>query len=326
MTVSVQRKSMSRRSIRGLKKGKWWLVGLAIFPWALSQLIFTVYPLAWSFVVSLTDYDPNMPSLGMPFVGLKHYVTLLNTQNAMFLAFINTVEYAFLMTVTRLVLGLIVALLVRASGKLKSFFRAVYFAPTMVSGVVIMMMWEYLLQPRLGLVNTVLRTVGSWIGVSLKVNFLIGSNVLYTVVGIQAWAALGFTLILYLAAMDNIPQDYYDAAKVDGAGMWSTFRHIQLPLILPVILFTVVTGVIGGMGVFTPFWMLGNSELAGTPTPRHLTLVLLVYRRAFSRGEAIAAAQIGRFAEAQALAWATFGFTLLLTAVQWKGIRRRFQY
>ena len=314
--------------MRGLKRGKWWLVGLAIVPWALSYLIFTVYPLGWSFVVSLTDFDPNMPSVGMPFVGLKHYRTLADTTSSIFFAFVNTVEYAFLMTTTRLLVGLAIAVLVRASGKLKSFFRAIYFVPAMVSGVVIMMMWEYMLQPRLGLVTSILRTVGSWVGMSLKIDFFKGSNVLYTVVGIQAWAGLGFILILYLSAMDNIPQDYYDAAKVDGAGTWGVFRHIQLPLISPVILFTIVTGVIGGMGVFTPYWMLQGTDVVGAATPRHMTLVLLVYNRVFggATGLGAAGAQLGRFAEAQALAWATFAFTLFLTALQWKQIRRRFEY
>ena len=321
------RKLFGARRSGGLKRGKGLLVGFAMIPWAIFMVVFVIYPLLWSLVISFSNYDPWMRGVTkMKFTGLANYAKLLNIKSIMGFALLNTLEYAALSVITSLLAGLLFSMLVRASGRFKAFFRAVYFSPSIVAGLVIMMMWQFILQPRLGLLNFALHEIGAWFGARVPtIDFWRSDRLLFTIVGIDAWNGLGFSVILYLAAIDNIPKDYYDAATVDGANVWQQFRYIIFPLITPVVLFRLVTGIIGGLGVFTPYWVLQGTEFAGSgaATPRSLSLVLLVYNRSFIAPKTLIE---GYFAEGQALAWVTFLITMALTMLQWKRVRQRFLY
>jgi multiple sugar transport system permease protein len=282
---------------RRLSKGEWHNLKLGltfISPWILGFLIFTVYPIFVSLYYSFTDFalfhSPN-------WVGLRNYVELFTRDDKFFVSLYNTVFFFLLALPASVVAALFLALVLNAKLRGSTFFRSLFFLPTIVPAVASAAVWMWILNPQWGLLNLLLRVVGiagppwlsdpAWAKPSLVL--------------LALWT-IGSEVIIYLAALQEIPRDYYEAALVDGAGAVQRARFITIPLITPVIFFHLINGTIWAFQYFTEAYVMTG----GGPGNATLFYALYLYRNAFT------AVKMG-YASAQA--WILFLVVMIATLV-----------
>ncbi len=265
-----------------------WLFAL---PWILGFLLLTVGPMVFSGVMSFMRYDMFNPPR---WIGLANFQTMLK-DNLVPHALKITSLYAVMAVPLELVFGLALALLLNQKVAGLSIWRTIFFLPSVVSGVPVMILWMLLLSPQFGLVNSLLAGVGiqgpSWLG---SPEWALPSLVLMSLWGV------GGTMLIYLAGLQGIPTELYDAAKVDGANEFQQFLHMTIPMMSPVIFFMLVNGLIGALQTFeTAFVMTG-----GGPAWATYFFMLHLYSKAFEELN---------MGYASALAWILFAYIMLLT-------------
>jgi multiple sugar transport system permease protein len=267
-----------------------------VAPWIIGFTLFTAYPILASLYYSFTDHDV----LTTPdFVGLANYRDLLLVDHLFFTAVRNTLYFALFSIPLTIVLSIAIALLLNLNVRGMSLYRTVFFLPSIVPQVASALLWAWILNPQFGLANALLKRVGlpqlgwlsdpAWSKPSL---ILMG-----------LWA-IGGTMVIYLAALQDIPRDLYEAADIDGARAWSKTWAITLPLITPTIFFNLVLGTIGTFQAFTQIYVLTQGN--GGPLDSTLVYGLLLYRNAFT---------YLKMGYASAMAWLLFAFVTLLTLV-----------
>ena len=223
-------------------------IGYALIaPALLVTVVFLFIPMLVSGFWSFTDYNGIRPPT---WVGLDNYVELLT--NARFQrAIVNTIVFVFLGMAIGPILGLATALLLNRAIRFRSIFRTAFFLPVMTSLVVVATIWRILLNDH-GLVNTLLSFVGSpgndWLNNPY--------TALPSIVAASVWQGFGFETVVFLAALQAVPRELYDAARVDGAGRWALFRHVTLPFLRPTIVFVYVIGIIGSFQVFDQIYVM----------------------------------------------------------------------
>jgi len=204
-----------------------------IAPAVLATVVFLLIPMIVSAYWSLTEYNGIRPPR---FIGLDNYVALL-TDDHFLGALQNTTFFVVMGMAIGPLLGLASAILLNNSLRLRGLFRSAFFLPTMVSLVAVAAVWKMLYQDQ-GLINDVLGTFGlpghAWLNDP--------TTALPAVVVTSIWQGFGFETVVFLAALQSIPREYYDAARVDGAGAWAQFRNVTLPGLRPTILFVYVIG------------------------------------------------------------------------------------
>lgn len=264
---------------------------LFILPWLLGLVIFVLGPILASFYFSLTDYEVVRPPV---FRGWANYQRLLG-DDLFWQALKVTTIYVVTSTPLGLALSFGIALLMNQQVRLVSLWRTIYYLPTLVPVIASTMLWLWIFNPEFGLLNTLLRYVGIdgplWLGHS---RWALPSLILMSL-----WT-VGGPMLIYLAGLQGIPTDLYEAAAVDGAGAWAKFRAVTVPLMTPVIFFNLIMNMIFAFQVFAqPFIMTGGG-------PRYATLfyVLYLYQNAF---------KFFRMGYAAALAWVLFIVILLFT-------------
>jgi ABC-type sugar transport system permease subunit len=220
---------------------------LLVAPAVLVTLVFLVIPMIQSGYWSLTVYNGIKPP---QFVGLQNYIDLLTDPR--FLQIIaNTVFFVVMGMAIGPLLGLGSAILLNQSVRLRALFRTTFFLPTMVSLVAVATVWKMLYQDQ-GMVNQVLAMFGlqgaDWLNDP--------TTALPAVVVTSIWQGFGFETVVFLAALQSIPREYYDAARVDGAGPWPQFRHVTLPGLRHTIVFVYVIGIIGSFQVFDQVFVM----------------------------------------------------------------------
>lgn len=228
---------------------------LFMAPYLLLFTVFTVFPIAFGAWISLHDYDYTLPE--KPFVGLDNYTGLLDgssPQAAPFWqAMRGTLIFALAAVPLLLVVPLLVALAMNQRFRGRTFFRAVYFAPYVLGVAVIAVLWRYLLDTNIGLVNYYLGVLGlpdatpwltqlPWAWVSL--------------VFVTIWWTLGFNAVIYLAALQDISPELYEAAEMDGAGRWQRFASVTLPGLRPVLLFVTSVTIIASVNMFGQSYLM----------------------------------------------------------------------
>ena len=267
---------------------------LFIAPWLLHMMLLIWVAMLASLVLSfyktdfITTFEP---------IGIANYRQLLNDP-LFFKSLVNTAYYTFGMVPLGIIFALVIAMLLNQNVLGLGVWRTVYYLPSIVSGVAVSILWLYLLNPRFGLINQMLARVGidgpRWI---YSEQWAIPSFIMMGV-----WGA-GGNMLLYLAGLQGIPTELYEAAKIDGAGAWRCFRHVTIPMLTPTIFFNLIMSIIGAWQVFTQSYIMTG----GGPNNATLTMVLYLYRKAF---------QQFYFGYASALAWVLFaivlGFTLLV--------------
>ncbi len=246
-------------------------VGLLFaLPWILGFLGFVVYPMAASFYYSFTFY----PILGHPqWTGLENYRLLFNDR-LFKTATYNTAYFAFLSVPTGLVLALILALAMNREIVARPLYRTIFYLPTLMPAVANAILWLYLLNSQYGLINIALRALGL-----PTIPFLSSIKWSKPALIFMSWWGVGGTMVILLAALQDVPQSLYDAAAIDGAGGWRKFWHITLPMISPAMFFLLVTGLIGAFQTFTASYIM----TAGGPADSTLMYALYTYRVAFER-------------------------------------------
>jgi multiple sugar transport system permease protein len=224
----------------------------------------------------------------------------------------NTLLYVALSMPLQLVSGLFFALLLQAGARWRGFFRALYFIPFVTSTVAISWVWRWIYEPTFGPLNKLLAVAGL-----PEQKFLASPDqALTSIVVAIVWQALGFYVIIFLAGLEAIPHDFYEAAKIDGARAWDLFRHITLPLLNPTIVFLTVIGTINAIQVFT---QVLNMSFQGTGGPLNSTksLVLFIYQQAFKSF---------KMGYASAGTVVLFGLILVITIIQLRVTTRRVEY
>jgi multiple sugar transport system permease protein len=222
---------------------------LFISPWIIGFLFFTAYPLISSFYYSLTDYDIiNAPV----FVGLENYKTLFTGDDMFYKVLKNTFFMIFIgLTIITICTIFISILLNNKKVKGMAFFRVIFFIPTLVPFVILSILWVWVLQPDSGVVNTIL----SWFGIEGPGWFSSPDWAKPAFILMGLWSA-GGSIIIYLAGLQGIPDSLYEAASIDGANSLQKTFFITLPMLLPVIVFNVITGIIGTFQSFAESFII----------------------------------------------------------------------
>jgi multiple sugar transport system permease protein len=282
------------------------LVGYAfLLPDLLGLAIFVALPILGGVWVSLHDWSGLGEAV---FIGLDNYLELLS--DTLFLDSLRiTVTYVVLFVPLLYVIALGLALLVNQRLKLSGFFRSAYFMPVMVSLVVASVIWSFIFQERAGVLNAILGRVG------LEPQPWLGSTqlALISVVIVSLWQGVGYSMIIFLAGLQDIPGEFYDAAKVDGANAWQRFWRITLPLLKPTSVFVVITSFIGSFQVFDPVYVLTSGGPAGATS----ATVYYIYENAF---------EFLRIGYASALAVALFAIIFIFTMLQLRWFRHESHY
>ncbi|HET9958807.1 MAG TPA: extracellular solute-binding protein, partial [Polyangiaceae bacterium] len=304
------------------RRGHWWSVtkrrsprsnaslprGLAFFsPWAVGFLVFTAYPIAASLIYSLCDYSALSPP---KFVGLDNYAELLSDR-LFLIALKNTLTYVGLALPLGLGSSFAVALLLDAKVRGSSVYRTLVFLPSLTPVVVSSMVWLWIFNAQYGVLNQLLGKLS--FGLLGPVAWLSDPHTaLPSLVLMSLWGG-GHTVVVLLAAMQDVPAAMYEAADIDGASFWHKVRHITLPLTSPVLYFNGIMGIISGLQIFAqPYIMTG-----GGPARATMTYAMRLYENAFA---------FLRMGYAAAMAWILFLLVLLLTWLAVRVASRRVHY
>jgi multiple sugar transport system permease protein len=254
-------------------------------PWLIGVVLFLIGPIIASGLLSLTNWN----LISSPrWVGLENYRTMIGSEN-FWQSVKVTLFYTLLAIPLYQVAGLALALLLNQRVKGMYLFRTILFLPAVLSGVAVAVLWVSLLNPDLGAVNQGLRAIG----IDDPPRWLQSPTWAIPAVVLMGLWGVGGGAIIYLAGLQNIPPVLYQAAKMDGAGPWQTFRHITLPLLTPTLLFTLLIGLIEAFQVFDTAFVLGGGSQGGTRGSM-LFYVLNLWNEGFRNG---------RFGYASALAW-----------------------
>ncbi|HRL11781.1 MAG TPA: sugar ABC transporter permease [Aggregatilineales bacterium] len=309
MNPSAQNVDRPPKGGRSTLKRQETIAALAfISPWILGFLIFTAGPMAISLYLSLTEYDIiNAPR----FVGLTNYELLL--RDARFsLSLTNSMIYAALHVPAMIVVALSLALILNQVGRAAGFFRTAFYLPSITPSVAVGTLWLWLLNPRVGLINAGLSLFGiEGPGWTTDPNWIKPGIVL-----MGLWS-VGSTVIIYLAALRDVPEQLYEASSIDGASGWQQFRSITLPLISGAIFFTLIVNTIGALQVFAEVYTMffGNME-SSAASSAGLFYNIYLFRQAF---------EFLRMGYASSMAWVLFVIIMILTFIQIR-VSRRFVY
>jgi multiple sugar transport system permease protein len=275
-------------------------------PFLIIFVVFLALPIVASFVLSFTGFGlANLRDwFGAEWVGIDNYERLL--KDDIFLkAARNTLVFVLFGVPLTLALGLLAALgLNQGIGKLQGFFRVGYYLPVVTSIVAIAVVWRYLLNPDQGLLNMLIGSIGlegpNWLADP--------TLAMPSIIAMAAWRNLGFAMIVFLAGLQTIPAQLYEAASIDGAGRWQMFRHVTLPLLRPTILFLVVITTIGYLQLFEePFVMTD-----GGPLDKTLSISMYMYQQGF---------EFFNQGYAAAIAWILFILVAIVAVVQFRLLR-----
>lgn len=290
----AQRPSVTTARSKELKK---FLTGVAFAsPWILGLLVFFVYPIFASMYYSLSDYSVLEPP---KWIGIKNYVDLFTTDKLFGISIQNTAIYAGMVIPIGTVFAIMLALLLNMKVKFMSYHRTIFYLPVLVPSVALALVWQWVLNPTYGVVNGLLDLVGI-VGPGWYANEY-WAKPSYVIMSL--WT-IGNAVIIYLAGLQDVPQDLFDAASVDGANALQQVRNVTLPMITPVIFFNVVMGFIGASQTFTePYIITGGT---GNPVNAAMFYVLLLYRNAFV---------YFKMGLASAQAWILFLIILVLTLI-----------
>ena len=276
--------------------------GLAlIMPWVLGFLIFNLYPFIASFYLSLTDYNLLRPlSLAKlpPLVGLKNYQHALMDDPNFWPSIRLTLLYGAISIPLGLAGSLFTAMLLARDVRGVGIWRTIYYMPAVLPAAATALLWRWMFNPSSGLINTILSPLLNLFGLGKPAWFTDPQLVLPSYVIMGMWGIFGTTTVILLAGLKNVPRELYDAATVDGAGLFGQFRHVTLPQVTPTLFYVLVTSMIGALQFFTQALFITSPREAGT------FLQVYIWQQAF---------QSQKMGYASALSWILLVLTLLLT-------------
>lgn len=278
-----------------------------MLPAIIYVLVFFVAPAGYAVYLSVVDWGINGPRA---FVGIENYVSVA-TDRGFWETVRNTAYLAILEVPGTLICALLTALALMSSTRLRgrTLYRLVYYLPVVTSLIAVAYVWSYLFNPQIGVFNSVLDMFGL-----PKQRFLTSQEqVIPTLAVIDIWARLGFDMIIFIAGLESVPADYYEAAKIDGANAWSRFWKITLPLLNPQIVLVAVLEVIHALRIFA----LPYAATAGGPANASRTVVMQIYDKAF---------RWNSMSEAAVTAIYLFALVLAISIIQRKLLTRAVEY
>lgn len=251
---------------------------LFLSPWLIGVILFLVIPMGMATYASFTRWTLINPP--PRWIGLDNYHKMFTGDRFFYWSLGITVKYMLMTLIPYMIAGLSLALFLNQKLRGMSFLRTVFYVPSVVSGVAVTLLWISLLDPQLGAINTVLRSMG----ITNPPNWINSPQWALPAVALMGLWSVGGGAIIYLAGLQNIPQHLYEAAEIDGANTWQKFWKITLPLLSPTIFFVLITGIIGSFQVFTPAYIMGGTSRFSQGN-RYLRFYLLhIYIEAFTKG------------------------------------------
>ena len=277
---------------------------LWVLPAVAIYVVFRLYPLLYGLYLSFFEWDGVNP---MKYIALKNFQEIL-TQDALFWqAMRHNVVYALGTVIGKNALAIVVAVALNQKLRGIAVFRTILFTPVIMSFVVVGLLWGWVFNYQFGLLNGLLRGVGletlvqDWIGDP--------NLALFSVMGVDVWKWFGFHMVIYLAALQGISHEYYEAARIDGASTWDSFRRITLPLLMPVMLINVTLSLQGAFNVFDLVYVVTE----GGPFNSTLVVAIHMYLRGF---------KFYRMGYASAMAYVLFAIVAVSTVIQMRFMRK----
>jgi multiple sugar transport system permease protein len=285
---------------------------LFLLPSLLGLLIFTALPIIVAFGLSFVRWNLLTPPV---FVGVSNYVELLTRDPVFRTVFRNTLFFTVAIVPLQLILGLSLALALNRPIRGLTFYRTIYFMPVVTTIVAAALIFQWMFNRDFGVISAAIWKLGEWTGLPIAPPDWLNSTTWarWAVVILTLWKNVGFTIVIYLAALQGVPQDLYDAADVDGASAWQRLRNVTLPLISPTTYFLLVIQMIGAFQLFSEAFVMTK----GGPAQATTTIVYYIYQNAF---------QFGRMGKAAAVAWVLFAFIFICTLIQTQLQRRWVHY
>ena len=301
--------------IKNLTKRKWnlkpnwsrrtrqnfWIGVLFLAPWFIGFILFTFYPLAASFVYSFSEYHSRKP---LVWVGLDNYTTMF-TDKLFWTSLWNTLYMVIFAVPITLVTSFLCAVLLNLKVTGQSVYRVIYFLPSIVPTVASTLLWLWILNPQAGVMNTLLSQIGlqgpNWLS---DPNWSKPSLIL-----LGMWG-MGSTIIIYLSGLQDVPTSLLEAAELDGANWWQRLRYITIPMVSPITLFNLITGMIFMFQYFAQAYVFRGTQGLGSPLNSTLFYSVYLFQTGF---------QYLKIGYASAMAWVLFliilGCTILLLKI-----------
>ncbi|ANY76515.1 sugar ABC transporter permease [Paenibacillus ihbetae] len=293
---------------RSLRRGEqlWGMVFIS--PMLIGVMILVLFPIIATLVLGFADWNFVQGWDGIRWVGLQNFRSLL--EDDIFLKSIRN-NMIFLLTVPiYMIISMALAILIDRHVYMKGYFKVAYFMPYISNIVAVAVVWQVLFQPSYGPINEVLRSIG----IANPPKWIADPNyALVSIMMISVWISIGFNLIIYIAGLQSIPKDLYEAAEIDGANGWTKFRRITLPLLSPTSFFLLVTGIISTFKVFDIIAVMTQGGPIGSTT----MMVWYLYDTAFVN------LKVGY---ASSIAAVLFGFVMLITLGQWAAQKKWVNY
>jgi len=278
---------------------------LFICPWLFGFLVFTAGPMLTSLYLSFQKYD----LVTIKPVGFENYRRLFVDDPLFWKALKNTLFYAIVSVPLGIVSSLAIALLLNQNVRGIKLYRTCFYLPSLVPSVAAALVWQWVFNSDNGILNTILGLVGipgpQWLQDERATPWAFAI--------MSLWSVGGARMVIFLAGLQGIPDSYYEAARIDGAGTWRCFRSVTLPMLSPVMFFNLVLGVIGSFQIFTAAFVM----TAGGPNNSSLYYALYLFRNAF---------EYFKLGKASAMAWVLFCILLVLTFLQFRVSRRWVYY
>jgi ABC-type sugar transport system permease subunit len=242
---------------------------MMVSPYIFHLLVFTTFPVVFSLILTFNKWNIISP---MDWIGFGNWQRLFNDR-LFWLAILNTLKFLVIHIPLQIIVALALAEVLNQKIRFRGFFRAAFFLPVVVSGVVVTILWQQLYGFETGVLNRLLVKVGL-----PRVGWLIDPDVAMVSIAIMAtWKNVGLYVILFLIGLQTVPKQYYEAADLEGASHWQKFWNITVPMINPTIFMVVILSTIGGFSLFIePYIMTGGGPLNST-----LSAVLYIYKQAF---------------------------------------------
>jgi multiple sugar transport system permease protein len=282
-----------------------WTAYLFLLPGFLIFSVFTVFALGFTFYLSFHEWE--IVSVDKPYVGLQNYTDMIHDERFR-QTIINTFYFSGAVVPLQMLFGLAIALLLNTGLRGRVFLRTVYYLPAVTPFVVSAIVWKWFYNGDFGIFNFYLLKAGL---IDAPVSFLSDQNLaMPSVIAMTVWGGVGFSMVVYLAGLQSIPEELYEAAKVDGAGPWARLRHITIPMLRPTTLFLAVIGIIFAFQQFTQVFIMTR----GGPVDKTTTMLFYIYESAFNFFE---------MGYASALAFALFLMLLVFSVLQMRLYRQQ---
>ena len=290
-----------RKAFTGIRREETIAGYLFLLPNFIGFGIFMLFPILFAFYIMLTDWSLSAEP---QFIGFKNFETMINDR-LFWKSLTNSFYYTFVAVPTGIFIAFWLALALNRKMRGIIFFRTIYFLPQITLTVAAATIWRWIYQPEIGLINYLLGLIGidgpNWIHDT--------SWAMPSVIIMSNWQGIGFAMLVLLAGLQGVPEEYYEAAAIDGASSWQRLRFVTLPMLSPAIFFVVVTSLIGAFQSFDQFFVLTQ----GGPADATMPLTLYIFKNAF---------QFFKMGYGAALSAVLFVIILIITLIQWQLAKR----